>query len=85
MEDRVSNAEVRKRLMILKSGFDRFLSEGYVRWPQESLQKALGLDLQLDDDRIVFTFYAWQDAGVINYVGEIDCFVEILKPFPVAD
>lgn len=85
MDGSMSNVDVRKRLRILKRGIDRFFSEGYVRWSKNDLQKTLGFDLDVDDDRITFTLLAWQDAGIINLVSSEECILEILKPFPMTD
>lgn len=82
MDARLSNHDVRKRLQVAKAGIDRFFSEGYTQWPRESFQRLLGPDVSLDDDRIRFSLYGWEDAGIVQFVGEDQIFVKVLRAFP---
>ena len=82
MDARLSNHDVRKRLQVAKAGIDRFFSEGYFQWSQDNFHRLLGPDVSLDDDRILFTLYGWEDAGIVQFVGKDDIYVEVLRGFP---
>ena len=82
MDARLSNREVRKRMEIVKAGIDRFFSEGYLQWSRDNFRKLLGSELHLEDDRVVFTLYGWEDAGIVQFVGEDDPYIEVLRAFP---
>lgn len=82
MDARLSNHDVRKRLQVAKAGIDRFFSEGYHQWSRDSFQRLLGPDVGLNDDRVLFTLYGWEDAGIVQLVGEDEAYVEVLRGFP---
>jgi len=82
VDARLSNHDVRKRLQVARAGIDRFFSEGYLQWSRDSFQRLLGPDVSLDDDRVLFTLYGWEDAGIVQFVGNDEIYVEVVRGFP---
>ena len=75
------DAEIKQALDIVKSGIDRFFTEGFTIWSRETFQSALKLKIDINDPRIQSTLQEWEKMGVINYVGEDDSYFEVLKEF----
>ncbi len=69
-------------MQIAKAGIDRFFSEGYSQWSRDNFQKLLGTSLSVDDDRVLFTLYSWEDAGIVQFVGESETYLRVLRGFP---
>lgn len=82
MDARLSNYDVRRRLQVARAGIDRFFSEGYLQWSRDSFQRLLGPDVSLDDDRVIFTLYGWEDAGIVQLIGEDEAYLTVLRDFP---
>jgi hypothetical protein len=77
-----NDTAIRNLLDIAKAGIDRFYSEGYVRWSRENFQRLLGHKVDIEDPCIQSALRAWEEIGVIRLVGQDDCYIEVLKPFP---
>lgn len=82
MDAKLDNREARKIMQIAKAGIDRFFSEGYSQWSRDNFQKLLGPSVSVDDDRVLFTLYGWEDAGIIQFVGESETHLRVLRAFP---
>lgn len=61
---------------IIKAGFNRFYSEGYVKWPEENIRKIF--DGVLENEEINF-LKSLEEKGYIDFVGKGDCYVLILS------
>ncbi|RUO31143.1 hypothetical protein [Aliidiomarina soli] len=65
-----------ERRQLIKSGFNRFYSEGFTKWSEENVKKIF--DGELGSDEVGF-LQSLEDKGYIKLVGEADCFVLILN------
>lgn len=65
------------------AGIDRFWRDGYLQWSRDSFQQLLGPDVSLDDDRVLFTLYGWEDAGIVQLVGNDEIYMEVVRGFPL--